>query len=394
MAQTTDEEALRHCSRTILHGIHSVFPPPKILGHLGKDPISLKKLLAGEGLWEVRKEVLGWEAILSELRKVLRMRRGVPLKRMQRLVGKLGHASIGIPAGKYLFVPINRLMAREHKLIFWDRVPEAARALRDLGQLLREAATESTHVKELVPGPPAYKATLDGSDEGAGGVWVPGGRALTPIVWRLRWPQEVVPRLVTPTNPERDITNSDLEMAAESLGWLVLEANVPLYHAHNGHKGACVHHWAIEGEDFCCPVRALGRRVVHIRQHTTTDRAFLCAYWDDIGLGSVTDGDIRFVVKYTAQALRYPDLGKPVERIDTHSPRSGGVCALMLSGHSNVEVMKMGRWAPKSTPFMEYIQQQLSTLTTGMVTAMSRIARFTNIEGAVTRGDPHKQSRR
>ncbi|KAL7548503.1 hypothetical protein ACHAWF_011783 [Thalassiosira exigua] len=250
MAQTTDEAALRHCSRAILHGIHSVFPPPEISGHSGEDPISLKKLLAGEGLWEVRKEVLGWvmdgatrcielaekkqEAILSELRKVLRMRRGVPLKRMQRLVGKLRHASIGIPAGKYLFGPINRLMAREHKFIFWDRVPEAARALRDLGQLLREAATEPTHVKELVPGPPAYKATLDASGEGAGGVWVHGDRALAPIVWRLRWPPEVVARLVTPTNLEGDITNSDLEMAAEVLGWLVLEANMPLRHAHVG----------------------------------------------------------------------------------------------------------------------------------------------------------------
>ncbi|KAL7526037.1 hypothetical protein ACHAWF_001603 [Thalassiosira exigua] len=59
MAQATSEEALSHCSRTILHGIHSVFPPPAITGHAGEDPVSLKKLLAGEGLWEVRKEVLG-----------------------------------------------------------------------------------------------------------------------------------------------------------------------------------------------------------------------------------------------------------------------------------------------------------------------------------------------
>jgi len=28
LAQTTDESALRHCSRAVLHGIHSVFPPP------------------------------------------------------------------------------------------------------------------------------------------------------------------------------------------------------------------------------------------------------------------------------------------------------------------------------------------------------------------------------
>ena len=32
LAQTTDEEALRHCSRAVLHGIHSVFTPPNVTG--------------------------------------------------------------------------------------------------------------------------------------------------------------------------------------------------------------------------------------------------------------------------------------------------------------------------------------------------------------------------
>ena len=33
---------------------------------------------------------------------------------------------------------------------------------------------------------------------------------------------------------------------------------------------------------------------------------------------------------------------------------------------------------------MEYIQQQLSTFLAGMATAMSRIARFSNMEGTTT----------
>ena len=33
LAQTTDEEVLRHCSSAVLHGIHSVFPPPNVTGH-------------------------------------------------------------------------------------------------------------------------------------------------------------------------------------------------------------------------------------------------------------------------------------------------------------------------------------------------------------------------
>ena len=43
--------------------------------------------------------------------------------------------------------------------------------------------------------------------------------------------------------------------------------------------------------------------------------------------------------------------------------------------------MKMGRWAPRSTAFMEYIQQQLSTFSVDMATNMSKIDVFTNMEG-------------
>ena len=43
--------------------------------------------------------------------------------------------------------------------------------------------------------------------------------------------------------------------------------------------------------------------------------------------------------------------------------------------------MKMGRWAPKSTAFMEYIQQQLSTFSVGMSSKMAKIAIFTNMKG-------------
>ena len=60
MSQTIDPAQLLHLSRALLHGIHIVFPPPKVSGHNGQDPISKKKLDSGEGQWEVRKEVLGW----------------------------------------------------------------------------------------------------------------------------------------------------------------------------------------------------------------------------------------------------------------------------------------------------------------------------------------------
>jgi hypothetical protein len=43
LAQTENPAQLEHLSRAILHGIHSVFPPPDVTGHDGEDPVSLKK---------------------------------------------------------------------------------------------------------------------------------------------------------------------------------------------------------------------------------------------------------------------------------------------------------------------------------------------------------------
>ncbi len=89
----------------------------------------------------MRKEVLGWvfngatrcielatkkvETILAELKTMLRMGCDVLFKQIQKLVGKLRHASIGIPSGRYLFGPMNRPMALEPKLVFWNCCPAA-----------------------------------------------------------------------------------------------------------------------------------------------------------------------------------------------------------------------------------------------------------------------------
>jgi hypothetical protein len=43
-AQTTDPDRLLHMSHAVLHSIHSMFPPPLVTGHNGKDPVSQKKL--------------------------------------------------------------------------------------------------------------------------------------------------------------------------------------------------------------------------------------------------------------------------------------------------------------------------------------------------------------
>ena len=113
------------------------------------------------------------KALLKELKQVVRVRSGVPFNRMEKLVGKLRHAAIGVPAGKGLFGPINRLMAMKPAKVLWDRCPETEEALRDWRQLLRECAREPTNTKELVHRELDFTGTIDASGEGAGGVWLP-----------------------------------------------------------------------------------------------------------------------------------------------------------------------------------------------------------------------------
>jgi hypothetical protein len=104
LAQTTDPAKLQHLSRAVLHGIHSVFPPLSVTGHAGEDPVSIKKLKQGDGLWATRKELLGWvfdgakqcielpqdkvEKITAEIHRVT-WKAAIPRKQFEQLRGKL-----------------------------------------------------------------------------------------------------------------------------------------------------------------------------------------------------------------------------------------------------------------------------------------------------------------
>ena len=251
MTQTSSPDKLLHLSRAMLHGIHSVFPPPDVSGHNGQDPVSQKKLDDGDGQWASRKEILGWifdgvtrcieltterqKTIDTEIKRVLRMKGGAPYKRVEKLIGKLRHATIGVPAGKMFFTPINQILRDKPTTIQWGRYREAESAFRDLRTILKAAHAEPTHVSELVPDAPDYTGWVDASGEGVGGGWLPGKVALKPTIWRFQWPQRITARLVSSTNKSGDLDINDLEMAGKVLAWLVLEGLVPnLKHAHVG----------------------------------------------------------------------------------------------------------------------------------------------------------------
>jgi hypothetical protein len=246
-AQTTDPDRLLHMSHAILHGIHSVFPPPSVTGHDGEDPVSQKKLEQGDSHWATRKEILGWifdgqnrtielptdkvNKITAELHSITR-KAAVPTKDFEKLRGKLRHACIGLPAGNGLMSPIDAaLTGGKHFIKIWDN-PLLLNTLRDFVTLIGLLAARPTHCRELIVGDPGYLGYDDASKLGARGVWLPGILFLLPIVWRVEWPQDIRNNVVSFANPTGTITNSNLEMAGMVIQYLVLEHLACLRHVH------------------------------------------------------------------------------------------------------------------------------------------------------------------
>ena len=156
-------------------------------------------------------------------------------------------------------------------------------------------------------------------------------------------------------------------------------ATLKLDNQKNGWKGVCVYHEA-NGDPINCPVRALGRRIRQIRAGNGAGKTFLSAYYVGTQRFDVTAEDISQALKGAARALSYPATkGIPIERINTHSLRSGGANALALSGYTDTQIQKMGRW--RGATFKEYIREELAVYSENMSRDMRTKFGFVNIAG-------------
>jgi hypothetical protein len=194
--------------------------------------------------------------------------------------------------------------------------------------------------------------------------------------------QTVQFRLKDVTFFKRDRLGALHQISRQAKSSLLLSADsatLKLENQKNGWKGVCVHQEA-NGEREACPVRALGRQFVHIRHYTLNHDTPLSAFFVGNNRFDVTDNDIRASLKQAARFLDYPSSkGIPVECVDTHSLRSGGANALSLSGYSDRQIQKMGRW--RSATFLEYIRENFSCFSRGMSRKMKTKFNFVNVTG-------------
>ena len=67
----------------------------------------------------------------------------------------------------------------------------------------------------------------------------------------------------------------------------------------------CVSNWTILDNLGRCLVQALGNGALHIRQHSKSEKAMLCAFWDKFVKGVATNNMVSFAIKHVAVALDY-----------------------------------------------------------------------------------------
>ena len=230
MTNNLSKEHLRQFAKAIIHGIHSVFPPPEVTLHAGEDPISQKKLHEGEGTWDTTKELLGWiidganytihleqsrcKAIASLITRVAYQKK-CPLQKFQKVAGKLQHASFAIPGGKGLFSPIYRALRGTPPYI--TITPLLKSALLDWRTIIHQFSTTPSSVRLLIPQMPHFLQYTDACFLGCGGVTSPGIASLPHVVWQFEWPPSIKPLIGS------KLSINDLELAGIVMGWLVLE---------------------------------------------------------------------------------------------------------------------------------------------------------------------------
>jgi hypothetical protein len=103
-------------------------------------------------------------------------------------------------------------------------------------------------------------------------------------------------------------------------------------------------------------------------------------YWVKGARTDVTVEHIGRALKSAAMELQYPsNKGIPIAQINTHSLRSGGANALTLTGYSDTQIQKMGRW--RGATIKEYIREELACYARGTSRDMKRKFNFMNIAG-------------
>jgi len=242
--------------RTTFHSIDLIFRPNDEHDEGRKQPISEKKLQKGDDFWSTQKIILGWlidtssktislpphrqVRILELLRSVVKRKR-TSVKEWQKLLGELRSMAIAIPGSKGCFSFLQHALRPGAARIIITK--EVRDQLLDFLWISEDVCNRPTHLAEVVPTPPSYFGAMDAAKAGMGGVWFPPGPAVPlsihphkknslqdPCLWRAPFPTYIQDAIVSSSNPDGDVTNSDLELCGTVAHDDILASTVPVSH--------------------------------------------------------------------------------------------------------------------------------------------------------------------
>jgi hypothetical protein len=227
----------------MLHTIDDILRPLSASDEaMRQEPISVKKLRQGDAYWTTRKMVLGWIIDTVKMTLELPLHRHARLleilatihpgqkrtstKKWHQLLGELRSMVPAIPGARGLFSQLQQTLCH----VVDARIklsPAIHDTIADFTWLAHDLHARPTRLYELVPpDQPTVTGSVDAAGTGMGGVAFPTAGTIvrdpltdstlnvnSPIVWRVPFPSDIQADLVSATNPQGTITNSDLETA-------------------------------------------------------------------------------------------------------------------------------------------------------------------------------------
>ena len=191
-------------------------------------------------------------------------------KDLGRLVGNLQSMHLAVPVTVAHLYHIQRELAQAGADKAWLS-PDFHHNMADWRMFSEKTVERTTHMAEIFRRKPTHLGFCDASGLGAGGVWLDPSRSGKDLVWHHPWPSDIIVKIVSSTNRDRMITNSNLELVEIVLHEAILLAAVTdarLAAPHSGSDNTPTASWSTKEFSTINPVVAelLRLRALHLRQ--------------------------------------------------------------------------------------------------------------------------------
>jgi hypothetical protein len=236
----TKKEQMLHVANVTMQGIHDCFLTDD---NNDNDPILLSKMKKGESNLLTRKTLLGFDfdstdktlwleenkqqKLLTILQKLIRSSKqsnmGILFDEFQSVIAKIHYAFTAILAGNGLMSPCNAILKLQPQHVFLHKNEDLRSAIEGMRTMLHKSTVEPMQCCQLVSGWPNFIGIKDALSHGVGGVILGKLSTCPHTVFCFAWPDDIQESLVSPSNRNGTISNSDLEMAGLLLLFVIME---------------------------------------------------------------------------------------------------------------------------------------------------------------------------